>query len=345
MPTGTQDQTTERVTVEDPNRSELEANVSAKMADVFKDGDDTLDVVEEAAKTPEGATEAAAAAQEPKEGEEAAKTEEEPAKAPEAAEKGPAGKPLTTPTNPVIPSAYRRSLKAYQWSDEEIDAAAKMDLAGFMKIAEKTHNTRVAETQRWADMGRHAKTNATPAAVPAETPTFDAKKLREKYGNEPFIDAMEAQHAQLEQAQAFMTQSQQRQQQAEIAQLTKTVDDYFGGKDMEPYHDVYGKSGQAMSPEHTAARTKVLETADLLISGARSMGRSMTLDEALTMAHDSVASPIAAKVAVKKIEKQVQTRQAAISLRPGSRRAAPVPDDRKALEKKVGVGLAAAFGK
>jgi len=44
-------------------------------------------------------------------------------------------------------------------------------------------------------------------------------------------------NAQLERANAFITQSQQAQAGAALASLTKTVDNYFGAADMEPYHD------------------------------------------------------------------------------------------------------------
>lgn len=342
---------TERITVPDPNRGALESTVSAKMSDVFKDADDVLAdevVTEPAGKPSEEASEPAAAPAKAEEEAAAASTktkaEEEDSK--EAAAEGPAAKPtaITTPVASAIPAAYRRSLKAYQWSDEEIDAAAKVDPAAFLKMAEKMHMTRVEETRRWADLGRVQKT-ATPGATEKapEKAKFDAAALRAKYGNEPFIDAMEAQHARLEAYEAYTTQAQQRQQAADLQAITKQVDDYFGAKEMEPYHDHYGKGGQTLTEGQLAARQKVLETADLLISGARSMGRPMTLDEAMTMAHDSVSSPIAAKAAVKKIEQQVRTRQAAISLRPGSRAATPAQEDRKGFEKRVGEGLKKVF--
>lgn len=334
----------ERVTVEDPNRGALEANVSAKMADIFKDSDDVLADESPAGKTSAGATEPAAAVEKEPTETAAATTEEALEKPAEAAEKGQPEK-ATAKIDPVtvaIPAAYRRSLKAYQWSDSEIDAAAKANPEGFLKTAEKIHMNRVQETQRWADLGRKERTNPAPEKA-VESKKFDAAALRAKYGNEPFIDAMELQHAQLEEARAFMSSSRERQAAQELENLTKQVDGYFSSKELEPYHDHYGKSGQTLTDKQLGERQKVLETADLLISGARSMGRPITLDEALTMAHDSVSSPIAAKVAVKKIETQVKARQQQITLRPGSRAPAPKAADRKDLEGKVKAKLATVF--
>lgn len=332
---------------EDPatfDRASLESDTSAKLADIFKDGDGDLSEVE--AEKP--SKESPAAATEKAQEEEVAVTpekEKEPAASEQEKTPTPAATPETFPTVSTVPAAYRRSLKAYQWTDEEIDAAAKANPDGFLKTAEKIHMTRVDETRRWADLGRNQKAAAPASEKKPEPLKFDAAALRAKYGDEPFITAMEAQHAQLEQAQAFINQSRDRQQAAEQQGLIKQIDDYFGGKDLEPYHDHYGKAGQTLTDVQLASRGKVLEMADLLISGARSMGHQLTLDEALTKAHDATSSPIAAKVAVKKIETQVRARQNAISQRPGSRASAPAKDDRKALESQVGKGLAAVFNK
>lgn len=349
MALATQDQSDKEVTIPaDPSsfdRGALEASVSAKMSDVFKDSDDELVESEPSTEVAKTSEEAETTAEEKPEAEvKTAPTKETPAP---AAGKAPAEKPAveTNPAVLAIPAAYRRSMKAYQWTDDEIDAAAKANPTAFAKMAEKVHLSRVEETQRWTELGRHAKA-ATPAPAAVEPPKFDVKALRAKYGNEPFIDAMEAQHSQLEATRAFMDAAQKRQADNDMATLVKQIDNYFSSEELSPYHDHYGKGGQTLTEAQLTARGKVLSTADLLIAGARSMGRPMTLDEALTMAHDSVASPIAAKVAVKKIETQVVQRQAAISLRPGSRgSSAPIANDRKGLEKKVGEGLAKVFAR
>jgi hypothetical protein len=219
------------------------------------------------------------------------------------------------------------------------------NLEAFLKTAERIHTNRVQETQRWSEMGRVAaqkQTTAEPAL--AAKPFADTiKELRSKYGNEPFIDAMEAQHVQVEQARAFMEQSQARQQQAELQSLHRQVDSFFGAADMAPYHDHYGKLGADLSTKQIAEREKVLGQADLLIRGAASVGRSMTFNEAMLMAHDSVSSPIREKVATARVKQQASQRQASLTQRPGSRAGAQQAASRTDLEAKVKTGLASVF--
>jgi hypothetical protein len=316
------------------DRGALEASTASALADIFKDGDEELDDAPPARKAP------------PKE-EAAKEPEEKPEEVEQEAPKEAAAKQVEKPAEPTpatftgVPAQHRRSLKANGWDDAEINAAYTANPEGFTKIAERTHASRVAETQRWAEIGKAAKAAANAPEPEKEPSKFDVKALRAKYGNEPFIDALEAVAVENARNRDFVKASKERQAQAELASLTQNVDKFFS--DLTPYHDHYGKSGQQLSDKHLAERQKVLETADLLISGARQMGRPMTLDEALTMAHDSVSSPIREKAAVKKVEAAIRTRQQAISLRPGSRAAAPAAAGRKELESKVKTGLASIF--
>lgn len=346
MPESTQDQASAEVKIApdpaDYDRSGLEANVSAKMSDVFKDGDETLSDV------PASETPAAEVATEP------AKTEtEEAAAETETAASEPAEKPTATakPAS-TLPAAYRRSLKAYQWTDEEIANGEKANPEGFAKMAERIHAQRVQQTQQWADLGRQAKATTPAAEKPADAPKYDAAgiaALRQKYGNEPFIDQLEQQSKMMEYLQnqvlPYVEQSKARQDEQELNTLNKSIDGFFSGEDLKPYHDHYGKGGSTLTDAQVAARMKVLETADLLVRGARATARNITLEDALTMAHDSVSSPIAAKVAVKKVQAAVQQRQASISVRPGTRAAAPKAAGRSDLEKTVKTGLDKVFNK
>jgi hypothetical protein len=142
----------------------------------------------------------------------------------------------------------------------------------------------------------------------------------------------------------WFQQSQKTQRDAEMTSLGKQVDSFFSSKDMAEYADAYGTSAADMKPEQMASRQKVLETADLLIRGSRTTGKTLSLEDALAMAHDSVSGPVKTQAIRKNIVDQAKTRNAAISLKPGARtnvnRGA---DSRKALESGVSKGLAAAF--
>lgn len=342
----------------DFDRAALETTVASKMAAVFADGDDTLvgdvtpaaeteQTTTEQNATQEGQTPAATEGQETTEGEQ----ETEQAAATPGQAKPTAG--TANPAESIIPAAYRRSLKAYEWTDEEIDAAAKADPAGFLKAAGKIHSTRNEETRRMSDLGRQIKaqesaakaTRTTPAELPTEFKPIDVAGLKAKYGDEPFIQQLEQVNSVVafaNHAMPWIKQSQERQAAAEMESLGRRIDEFFGSKDMEPYHDQYGKVAAKLTDPQTTTRQKVLETADLLISGARAMGRNLTLEEALTTAHDSVSGPIRETAARTKIVQQVKARTQAISLRPGTK-VAPKPSDSTMLQNKVRAGLAKAF--
>jgi hypothetical protein len=304
----------------------------SKFAAVFKDATDDDTVEEASAETP--ATE-----------EKPAEAKEESAAGEQQAAKPPI--PAATPGAPVIPAAYTRSLKAYGWTDEEIKDAHKADPANFLRTAAKFHESRNEETRRLADLGRLAKQQAESQQTQtlASTPKFDVEALKKTYGpNEPIIKQMELLNARLEAQDKWVTQSQAATAKAEADALGRQIDGFFGSKDLTDYAEAYGKSAADMTPEQMTARQKVLETAELLIRGARQSGKTMSLEDALTVAHDSVSGPVKTQAVRKQIVEQAKTRNAAISLKPGTRATPkPAPGDRKVLETTVSKGLSSVF--
>jgi hypothetical protein len=323
-------------------RSAVEASVGSKFSSVFKDADD--DTVVEPAET----------VTDPKTG------EEKPAEASveaAATEQAPKPTPGATPATQVVPAAYARSLKAYGWTEDEIGAAYKADPANFLRTAAKFHENRNEETRRMSEMGRLAKQQADtqqaaaqppPSSVSEKFSVIDIAALKKAYGDkEPFVQQLEQVNKVVEfanQVMPWMKQSQERQRQAEMQTLSGQIDSFFGGKDLAEYADAYGKTAADLKPEQMASRQKVLETADLLIRGARVSGRTLSLDDALTMAHDSVSGPVKTKAVRQEIVAAVKTRNAAISLKPSSRSSSAKGDTpRKNLETKVGKSLAGVF--
>ena len=332
-----------------PDHGKLESSIGKKFSDVFKDAGEDDEVVE---------TLPAATVKDPATGEEKPATEEttETADAGEQEAETPTTPAKVNPATPIIPAAYRRSLKAYQWTDEEIDSAMKADPANFLRTAAKFHENRNEETRRMSQMGQLAKqqqdaqqvNTPAPATLPAKFDLVDVEALKKTYGkDEAIIKQME----QINKVVAFANtllpwfqQSQANQKQAELTTLGKQVDGFFSGKDLADYAEVYGTDAAKLKPEQMTSRQKVLETADLLIRGSRSSGRTLTLEDALTMAHDSVSGPVKTQAIRKTIVDAAKTRNAAISLRPGAKTSPNRDkDSRKALESGVGKGLAAAF--
>ena len=138
----------------------------------------------------------------------------------------------------------------------------------------------------------------------------------------------------------------QTAKQTQTEALSRTVKDFFGGKDLAPYATAYGKDG-SLTTEQVTMRSKVLETADALISGAAFQGRNLSVQDALMLAHDTVASGLKETVIRDQIRTSVTKRNAAISLRPtavGRKAAGGPPRDRAELIGRTEDRLAAAFG-
>jgi len=322
-----------------PDRGALESATAERMASVFTDGSEEL--------TEETPAEPAAEAAE--------KTEESQSTTEPADKTGQAAQPTpgVNPAAPKLPDAYRRSLKSYGWTDAEVDEASKSP--NFLATAQKLHATRTEEIRRISDLGRRqkeqneaaAKTQAAGPAKPTLYKKVDVAALRKQYGDEPVIASLEGLNELVDfanEVRPWMQASQERQRASEVETLGRQIDMFFSDKAMEPYHDMYGKAGATLTDQQLTHRQKVLDTADLLIGGARQMGRSMTLDEALTLAHDSVSGPVKEKAAVASLVRKVQARSAATTLRPASRNVTPPAGDRGKLVANVKKGLAAAFG-
>jgi hypothetical protein len=341
---------------EAPRSSEDPKVVSAVQAhlDAFdsllEDGDTPPVEAKPAADSPAGETPA------PKEDETPAET---PAETPET----PAAEAAPAPADTTLPAAYHRTAKARGWTDQEISDFHKANPDLAIKTFERMHESRTKEINEWAELGRKNRTpapgaSASPApspAAPAAPPTAALKPINvaemvEKYGNQELIEALAgplnatiaAITPVLERAEKYETQAKQTSQEA----LNKTVQDFFTGKDMAGYKEVYGTTPASLTKEQVDMRSKVLETADALIAGAAFQGRQLDVNEALVLAHDSVASGVKETVIRDAIRKDVTKRGKGITLKPtaqGRKAAGGAPRDRQELLSRTEDRLAGAF--
>lgn len=269
---------------------------------------------------------------------------------------------VADPNAPTLPASVRRSLKAYEWTDEEIDQNLKVMGPSFIATAQKLHNTRNQETAKWAEIGRAQRqtTQADSAAHTAKQedrsqpiPKLDAAALKEHYGDDALIDKIlgpvnAAIDRLNEEVLPTVRQTQQASQQSEQRALFNAIEGFFTSKEIKNgYGELYGEAGQAtFAQPHVDARNKVLEMADALIVGAAKQGRNLDLQSALTLAHDSVSGDYKGKAAKKELAASLQKRERGISLKPGNK-SAPVGDgksnSRDDVEKRVGKRLAAVF--
>jgi hypothetical protein len=334
------------------DRGALESKIADKFSKAFEDADDSVtDVDPEPAKD-----EAEEKPEVENEAEELVEEEKEIAK-----EKPEAAAPSGAPT---LPAAYRRSLKAYEWTDEEIDQALKTQGDKFVQSAAKIHTTRAKEIAGFAQAGRLARQGhvtpqqdapAAPAARQEATTTSTALKpvdtaaLKKQYGEEALVDAIAGPvNKAIEEINRLMPViqgSQKRQQQAELETLGRQIDSFFSGKEMESYNETYGKDSAKLTPEQLGTRQKVLEMADSLIYGSRQQGRPMGLEEAMTLAHDSIAGSVKEKTVRTAITKQLQQRERSVTIKPNGRTSSLSKPNasREDLEKATKARLEKAF--
>lgn len=267
---------------------------------------------------------------------------------------------VADPNAPTLPAAIRRSLKAYEWTDEEIDQNLKVLGPSFITAAQKLHNTRNQETARWAEIGRaqrqpvaapDAITTAPDAAKSQPIPKLDAVALKEHYGDDALIDKIlgpvnAAIDRLNEEVLPAVRHTQQVAQQSEQRALFNAIEGFFGTPEMKSYAELYGKVGDpSFAQTHVDSRNKVLDLAGALLVGAAKEGRNLNLDEALTLAHDSVSGDYKSKAAKQELKASLQTRERGISLKPGNKAAAPKgkSNDRSDIEMRVGKRLADVF--
>lgn len=277
-------------------------------------------------------------------------------------------KPEPKAKTPTIPDAYRRTLKAYDWTDDEINDAVAQNPAGFLVTAQKLHANRNAELAKWAEMGRSSRSETEVSGENAKTATeasgakhIDTKTgtfrplnvdaLVAKHGNEDLVrelaDPINAVIAEMNRVLPQVMTGAHAIQKAREQTLAAQIDQFFGGPELKPYVEAYGADTAAMTPENQKARMKVLEMADALMAGAKIQGRVLNLSEALTLAHDCTSGEFRTAAVRKDIKGKVTTRNAGLSLRPsqaGPKAATGVPKNRTDLEKRTANRLASVFG-
>lgn len=266
------------------------------------------------------------------------------------------------PDAPTLPDTYRRSLKAYGWSDKEIDHNLSTLKGDFVKTAQMLHKNRREEVAAWANAGRAAKAQGgdnanqnlqvnAPATPVAGLKPVDMKALKEKYGEDGLIDEiagpMNAMIAAVNSVLPILNQGVQQTQQTAQDQLQKIVTDFYAGESLKPYAKLYGDGKTRLTVEQLESRNNMLEQADALMLGAKQMGRNLTVDEALHMAHDIVSSDFRETAARESIKKVAKNRSRGRTQRPSGRRKGTGSNGQLSdseLESKVGEGLKKVFG-
>ena len=264
---------------------------------------------------------------------------------------------------PTLPDTLKRSLVAYGWDDAQIEHGLATSGVDFIAMAATIHAKRNDEVARWAELGRKAQerdnSQATViqpevVAVPTSLPLIDLKKLEQKYGaaDDDMLDeivtpinaTLSALNSVLPELQRGVNAIHQTQVDETIRQIHK----FFDHADMDPYRKFYGGEDQDRSPEQLEQRKTVADKASEILAGARSLGREMSVEEALSNAHDVVASDFRENAVRKSIKRSVKKRAKGISQRPGRKKTMVSTGPSKTAserERKIGPLMAKAFGK
>lgn len=331
--------------------SELESRVGDSLAEIFGEVADDAGTEDGAEPQPAGEY------LEDTSGKDDTDTATDSAEKPPATPAAPAPKAPATPViPPSIPAAYVRSLKALEWTDAEIAEAAKSP--AFVTTAAKLHDTRNKELAGWANLGRQqaeaSKTRAGDPNAPSGLQVLkpiDAAPIKAQYGEDALIDSLVGPIndtiAQINQIIPVIQQTQERSQYAELETLSRQVDGFFASDGVKPYKDFYGLDSKTPDAAQIEVRNKVISLANDLIIGAQIQGRTLSLNDALFAAHDSVSAGYRQEAARKQVQGSVRQRNNSISLRP-SASGSPANSGGKSstaggLEAKVAQGLKAIF--
>lgn len=354
-------QPTTPTTTEEPaaSRDELEKKTADRMAKIFGNEPEENEESDDAGGDPPQDENEPPAGSESGEGDEGDVNDG----AEEAAEDGEDGSDASDPDAPTLPDAYRRSLAAYGWKPEEIEEELKTYGSRFISTAARIHENRNAELAAMAQKGRQAREQREQGdGPPTQQPQnagglqalkpIDVKQFKERYGDDDMIEDMVAPlNATIEAVNAILPQLQQGQQtvqQAELDTLRRSVEKFFDAPEMRPYAQAYGRSTETLTESQKAERNKVLEVADALVRGYQDQGRSLGIEEALMLAHDTVAKPVTEAAVRSKIGKEAKKRGRGLSLKPSNRGGTPLertgtPRSREELESRTRARLRTVF--
>ncbi len=237
---------------------------------------------------------------------------------------------------PTLPSAYRRSLQARGWDEDEINGFFELDPEKAMRTFDRIHQSRVSELAEWSRLGREAKDQSaaaaqpekaavvplqqSPSIIPGSLEAIDTEKLIEEYGNEAIVNAIaKPVNKVLEQLNAILPSVRQgvevtQRQQQEVA--AKMIEDFFGDESLKSFKEFYGSTDTGFSSEQLVRRNEVLQSADAMVAGAQLQGRQLSVPEALAAAHEHVARDQRHQAARSSLKTVVKKRAKGLTTRP-----------------------------
>lgn len=271
------------------------------------------------------------------------------------------GESESTPVG--VPAAMRRSLKAAQWTDAEIDGHYIADPELAMKTFNRVHTQRMDILGEYARIGRGQAANAataTDSRTASEAVTdqpiqaIDVAALTAEMGEEHSEIAqriaapINAVVAKIQAVMPTIERGAAAAEHAEKVQALSVINTFFGSDGLKPYVPFYGDSTKGRTKAENQRYDQVLELADAMISGAAYQGRELRPEDALEAAHHDVSSEFQVQAVRTKLKQTVRKKAASVSLKPTGRGKSTATQGRAKNESdrvaKATAGLKAVFG-
>lgn len=207
--------------------------------------------------------------------------------------------------SPILPAGHRRAALADGWTTEEVDYYLESNPEGAMEHFASIYNDWREENSRWSARGRQLKAADQDTNPSATTPNstgdnklkpmekFDTQALIEEHGNDELVTALTSKmNNMIDQINPVLEKvaaSQEFVESSTEETISKIAQDFFGGKEMESFKDVYGTDYGTATQEQIDKRMELFGEADDIIFGASAHGKQITVEEALKRAHNNVS--------------------------------------------------------
>ena len=339
-----------------------EAALAAKLAETFpQDEDADLRVEDEKPASPK---EEKAPAEKPTSSPAGTEKKDEEAEKPSKEAKTEETTSSEEEEPPVLDAVTVRALKRKGYTDDDIKTELEDDPKSFAKLARYISRETAQEDLRAAQAAsRQQQTSPPPTAPPLMRPPSDAAQpgqqltaadlsaLRERYKRqdgqpEPLIEALIAQHQQLQAIVPQIEEARQYQARAQNESLVRMIDSVFADPQNAAVHDALGKDRASLTAEQWQARNEVVKQADAIYRG---YGGAITHTEALQRSIDVHAAQNAKKAAIAQVTEELKQRRAGATLKPratsgAGRREEAKPSTAQQLRDKVRSKLKSVFG-
>lgn len=264
-----------------------------------------------------------------------------------------------------IPEPYVRAAIHSEWTLDEIKTLAKKDPELALKTCKKLYDTVNKSSAEFASFGRKRITDQTKQPVKKEEPvvtktSIDLKKLKEEYGDDPIVGVVEKLIEQVKELTPVVTDTEKksvlsadqvRTQIREEDSLRVQLNAFFADDNMELYNEFYGTvpKGQTvwdkLTTEQQQHRWDVINLADQICHGAISLGKEITVEDAMNRAHLSMSQSVLEKAVRDDLKKKVKSRTKTLQPKSSIPVKVSTQKSEQDLETKVAGKLASVFNK